>query len=166
MINRLLLLLMFVGCCLQAQAQADSGNDLCAEIEKKKDDFTDELRFNSPIMNGLHTSRMTIFKYVAEDKATYYLSLRTVGSTVSVNKTGVIVLFEDGTKWMKDSEIDVKAGSDGFNYSAFITLKSADLKTFSTKKVKKFRLYIYDEDVDPVDAEKFMRYTECIRAAK
>jgi hypothetical protein len=141
-------------------------DDLCSQIEKEKDEFTNELKFNSPLINGRQISPLTIYKYINKGKATYYLSLRTNGSTVNVNQTGVIILFQDGTKWARASKIDVDAGSNGFDYSTFITLTPTDLKTFGTKKIKKFRLYIYDEDVNSSDADKFKLYTECIKNAK
>lgn len=138
----------------------------CSKIDKQIDDFTNETKFNSPIMNGRQLSPMIIYKHINKDKAVYYLSLRTYGSTVNVNGNGVIILFQDGTKWSKASKIDVEAESDGFEYSAFITLTPTDLTTFSTKKIKKFRLYIYDEEVNSNDAEKFRLYTQCIKTEK
>lgn len=138
----------------------------CSKIEKEKDEFTNELRFSSPLMNGRQISPMTIYKYINKGKTVYYLSLRTNGSTVNVNKSGVIILFQDGTKWTRASKIDVEAGSNGFEYSAFITLTPTDLTTFLTKRIKKFRLYIYDEEVNSSDADRFKLYTECIKKAK
>ncbi|SFI14112.1 SRPBCC family protein [Halpernia frigidisoli] len=138
----------------------------CSKIEKEKDEFTSELKFSSPLMSGRQISPMIIYKHINKGKSVYYLSLHTNGSTVNVNESGVIILFQDGTKWTRSSKIDVDAGSNGFDYSSFITLTSTDLLTFSTKKIKKFRLYIYDEDVDPSSAEKFKLYTECIKNSK
>jgi len=138
----------------------------CSKIDKQIDDFTNEVKFNSPIMNGRQLSSMIIYKHINKGKTVYYLSLRTYGSTVNVNENGVIILFQDGTKWSRASKIDVEADSKGFEYSAFITLTTADLTTFSTKKIKKFRLYIYDEEVNSSDADKFRLYTQCIKTAK
>lgn len=138
----------------------------CSKVDKQIDDFTNELKFSSPLMNGRKLSPIIIYKHVNKGKAVYYLSLRTYGNTVNVNESGVIILFEDGTKWNRASKIDVESDSNGYEYSAFITLTSADLITFSTKKIKKFRLYIYDETINPSDAEKFRIYTQCIKVAK
>ena len=75
-------------------------------------------------------------------------------------------MFTDGTKLTKPTEkIDVKYDK-GYEYSAFITLTTADLTTLNTKKVKKFRLYIHDETVSSVEADKFKLYVSCIRKAK
>lgn len=141
-------------------------NYLCSKIEKEKDDFTNELRFSSPLMSGREILPMTIHKYINKGKSTFYLSLSVTGNTVNVNKNGVIILFQDGTKWTRASKIDVESGSSGFDYSTFITLTPNDIMTFSTKKIKKFRLYIYDKEVNSSDADKFKLYTECIKNAK
>lgn len=138
----------------------------CSKIDKSVDDFTSEIKFSSPMINGRQLSPMIIYKNINKGKTVYYLSLRTYGSTVNVNENGVIILFQDGTKWSRGSKIDVEADSNGFEYSAFITLTSADLTTFSTKKIKKFRLYIYDEEINSSDAEKFKLYTQCIKTIK
>ncbi|MBA0885348.1 hypothetical protein [Flavobacterium undicola] len=138
----------------------------CSKIDKQIDEFTNEIKFSSPIMSDRQLSPTIIYKYINKGKSVYYLSLRTYGSTVNVNETGVIILFQDGTKWSRASKIDVEAESNSYQYSAFITLTPADLITFSTKKIKKFRLYIYDEEVNSSDAEKFKLYTKCIKTAK
>ena len=130
------------------------------------DEFTIEIKYNSPLFNGKKLSPRTIYKYLNKRKSVYYLSLKTTGITVNVNESGVIILFTDGTKWTRSSKIDVEAGSDGFDYSAFITLSSSDITTFSKKKIKKFRLFIYDEVVSSSDGDRFKLYTDCIKNAK
>lgn len=132
----------------------------CSKIEREVDDFTGEIKVSSPF------SSMIIYKYINKGKTLYYLSLRAYGSTVNVNETGVTILFADGTKWMRQSKIDVDAESSGFEYSAFINLTSADLNIFTSKKIKKFRLYIYDEEVNSSDADKFKLYVKCVKETK
>lgn len=138
----------------------------CSQIERIKDEFTNELKFYTPSMMDGEISPVSIVKVIDKGKSVYYLSLNTIGSSVNVSKKGVIILFEDGTKWTRNEKIDVDAGSDGFEYSAFITLSPTDLTTFSTKKIKKFRLYVYDQEVNSKNAERFKMFTGCIRAAK
>jgi hypothetical protein len=105
-----------------------------------------------------------IYKYVKKGKPTlYYLGLRTYGSTVNVYEKGVTILFDDGTKWYKQSKIDVQADNNGFEYSAFILLNASDLLTFTTKKIKKFRLYIYDGAINTSDADKFNLFIKCVK---
>jgi hypothetical protein len=141
--------------------------DLCSLIIRDVDDFTDEISLRSPYSNdNLQMYPMAIIKTISKTKTTYYLSLLAIGQTVSLFEKGVIILFDDGTKWTKPNEIDVEATENGFEYRAFITLSLADLTTFSTKKIKKYRLYVYDKEVNSNDADNFKIYTKCIKEAK
>jgi len=137
---------------------------LCARIERKVDDFTDEIKLTSPIMAGKNLSPVSIIKVIDKGVATYYLSLLTYGQTVTVDGTGVIILFSDGTKWNKESKIDVDATENGFRYNAFIPLTTSDLELFTSKTINKFRLYIYDEEIEPIDAKKFTIFLKCIQS--
>ena len=138
-------------------------NALCLKIEKTTDDFTNVVTFNNPIIEGRQISSMILYKTVKSDKVTYYLSLQTFGSTVNVGKTGVIILFDDGTKMSKPTvKIDVDAEEKGFKYRAFIPLTEIEVKSLNTRKIVKFRLYIYDEEVSPGFAEKFSYYVKCV----
>jgi len=135
---------------------------LSKNIEKQVDDFEDKITFNSPITNDL-----SIMKVIQKGKTTYYLSLETSGSTLNYNGKGVTILFKDGTKWTKPNEkIDVKViDGSGWGYSSFITLNQQDLLLFSKKVIKKFRLYIYDNE-NPNEVEKFPYYVQSIKESK
>lgn len=139
---------------------------LGSEIEREVDDFTGKINLNSPLAFDNEICSMTIFKTIANGKSSYSLFLRTIGQTVNINKTGAIVLFSDGTKWTKPAKIDVEAQSNGFEYTTFIALTTTDLTTFATKKVKKFRLYVYDQEVSNYESEKFKVYVSCIMSMK
>ena len=139
---------------------------LCSKIEKEIDEFTGVIKLSSPIVENNRLSSTVIYKNISKGKPSYYLSLRTIGSTVVLNETGCTVLFTDGTKWTKPVKIDVDVNSDGYVYSAFITLSPSDLLTFSTKIIKKYRLYIFDEDIKLLSAEKFKFFVKCIKEAK
>ena len=141
-------------------------NFFCSKIEKEIDEFTNEIKFSTPSLSDGEISPVSILKIISKGKTIYYLSLRTQGSTININKTGVIILFQDGTKWSKDAKIDADVGRNGFDYSAFITLNPNDLAIFSTKKIKKFRLYIYDQEISPRNAELFKYYVDCIKTIK
>jgi|BioPla2DNA2_1021312.scaffolds.fasta_scaffold36365_2 hypothetical protein len=142
-------------------------NALCSKIEKRTDDFTNEVTINNPIIEGRQISSMILYKSVKSGKVSYSLSLRTYGSTVNVGETGVIILFDDGTKMSKPTvKIDVDSDEKGFKYSAYIPLTEIEVKSLTTKKIKKFRLYIYDEEVSPGFAEKFTYYVKCVMEKK
>jgi len=138
----------------------------CKKIKRKVDDFTDDITINSPLIDNRNISSMIIYKTISKGKVIYNLRLKTFGSTVIVDGTGAIILFEDGTKITKPVKIDVEADTKGFEYSAFLPLTQNDLEILSSKKVKKFRLYIYDETVNPVFAAKFKIYIDCIQETK
>ena len=141
---------------------------LCSRIEREVDEFTDKIGLHSPLIGvGYSIAPLRIHKYIAKSNTVYYLSLTAYGATVVVDGTGIIILFTDGSKLIKsDEEIDVDVSDEGYEYSAFITLTQSDLTTLSTKQVKKFRLYIFDEEVESSEAEKFMVYVKCIRKQK
>lgn len=136
--------------------------ETCGDLFRRVDDFTDKIKISNP----LGELPMMIYKDISKSRTDYYLRLSTTGSTVNVDGKGVIVIFEDGTKWTRQVKIDVDAGSEDYDYSAFITLTAADLNTFATKTIKKYRLYIYDEELPQFQGEKFKLYAACIKKAK
>ena len=138
----------------------------CKKLAREIDDFADVVKINSPLITGSVVSSLFIYKNISKTETKYYLGLRTTGSTVVVDGKNVIVLFTDGTKWANPEKINVKAGKNGFDYSAFIPLTKDDLLVFSEKTIKKFRLYIFDKEVNLGDAEKFLAYVNCIKDAK
>jgi hypothetical protein len=136
------------------------------ELIRDVDDFTGEINISSPIFRKCAVP-FVIQKTITKLKKTYYyLSLRTYGNTLNVNEKVISVIFEDGTKWSKQSKIDADYDDGSYIYSAFIGLSQNDLEIFSTKKIKKFRLYIYDKEININDAEKFCEYVKLIKSAK
>lgn len=138
-------------------------NDPCSKIEREIDDFTDEVSLNTPRVVNRGSSSIILYKIVKNSKVVYYMGLSAYGLTVNIGISGVIILFEDGTKMNKPSEeIDVDTSDSGFEYSAFITLTEAEVQMLSAKKIKKYRLYIYDGEVNSEDANQFAEYVKCI----
>jgi len=162
----LLLLFSILFINAESKAQENEASDVCSRIERKVDEIEGEIQLNSPLINGSALSSLIIYKDIKNGKAVYYLSLKTRGSTVVVDGKGATILFTDGTKLKKEEDIDVDSDESGFKYSAFITLTPADLVTFSTKKIKMFRLYIFDKIVSPEDSEEFTAYVSCIKKQK
>lgn len=140
---------------------------LCSKIKRKADDFTNEVKFHNPIIVGRNISPMILYKYIKDGKVDYYLNLIAYGSTVNVGETGVIILFDDGTKMNKPTvKISVDTDEGGFEYSAYIPLTETEVKSLTMKNIKKFRLYIYDRDVGNGFGEKFANYVKCILEKK
>lgn len=136
---------------------------LCAKLERRVDDFTSEIRINSPIFDGVKMSPIIIYKVINGNSSQYYLSLSADGSTLNVGESGLIILFEDGTKLERPNQkIDVEAGDSDFKYKAFISLTETDLEKFTSKKISKYRLYIYDKTINQGEGEKFTHFVKCV----
>ena len=132
-------------------------NEVCSKINKKVDDFTNEIEFFSP------SKSPKIIKNINGKTSTYYLYLSSLGQTYNPNIKGIIILFKDGTKMIKDVKISSQATAYGHNYSCNVLLNQNDLNILSTKNIKKYRLYIYDSEVSSIDSEKFRLQVKCIQ---
>ena len=60
---------------------------LCSKIDRKVDDFTGNIKLNSPIIKNTELSSVIVYKDISKTLTSYYLSLRTYGSTVVVDGT-------------------------------------------------------------------------------
>lgn len=132
-----------------------------SSIDKNIDDFDNSKTFYTQMLKPAFITRI-----VKKSTITYYLSFSTKGSTLNAGEKGVYVIFQDGTKWIRSLEkIDVEY-DDGYEYSSFTTITAADLRLFQRKKVKKFKLYIYDYEVSEEDATFFQIQANYIQLAK
>ncbi|MCX6210252.1 MAG: hypothetical protein NTZ59_12340, partial [Bacteroidetes bacterium] len=120
------------------------------EINREVDEFTGEIDINSPRLSKLGY----ILKNIDKGKSTYYFSTSIKSSGIYLGK-GVIILFSDGTKWSRPSEVVDVDYSSGFENNVFMKLTQSDIEIFKKKVIKKIRLYIHDKDVDPKEAEHF-----------
>ncbi|MFC2176533.1 hypothetical protein ACFLR1_06160 [Bacteroidota bacterium] len=143
----------------------DEGN-LCESIERRKDDFTDVIKLNTPVILSNGLSPVIIYKTIKDDSVKYRLSLNTIGSTANVDGKGATVLFDDGSKLEFETDIEVDVTERGFKYSTYVELTDTQLNTFKSKKVKKFRLYIYDKAVVIDFSDKFLIYVACLIEAE
>lgn len=136
---------------------------ICDKIERTVDDLADRILINSPIIGDRGPTSMTIIKSIEASKQDYFLALNVYGGAAYVGKSGVIILFDDGTKIKNDShKIEVKAAGSSYEYSVFMPLTETQVEKLATAKIKKFRLVIYDKEVNDEEAEKFMYYVRCI----
>ena len=136
-------------------------NEICDAIDRKIDDFTDQIILNSPV--GWDAC---IHKTIKNNVSNYGISLSVSDSYCSVNQSKIILLFTDGSKWNRVNDISVTAGSDYYNYFTYITLTQSELKLFSTKIIDKFRLGIFDKQMNICDAMRFREFVRCIINAK
>ena len=138
-------------------------------VERSYDEIENEVWIRSPYQacSGCEFMKMSLNKYITKGGIRYYLSLSTIGSTFTLLPKGVIVLFTDGTKWIKSLEgIDSDLKDGDFEYSAFIRLTSTDLAMFKSKTIKKYRLYIYDEYVTEEQGQFFKASVSEVIATK
>ena len=142
-------------------SQTDS-IDCFNKFTRNIDEFENMVRFGSHFNDNIN-----ICKYVNIENGseTYYMSLSTIASTISVGKKGVTILFDDKSKMVKNYEkIDIKVNAygSGYEYYSIINLTKDDLYVLSTKKIYKFRLYIYDEEINQDFAENFKETVSCL----
>lgn len=131
-------------------------------VEKSIDEYTGEITINT----RTKFDGAMLYKSIKKGVTTYYLNLEAEGSTVNYNTRGVIVLFTDGTKWIKPSEKVSLNYSSGFHYSSFIRLTPADIEVFSKKFIKGYELYIYDSKLDISEAEEFVMGVNKVKISK
>lgn len=156
-INSTLLVLLTIA--LSANCQEDCSSFL----QKEKDKFSDQTTIYTPI-----TDPIVINKIIMKDVVYYYLSIEVAGSTVTVGRKGVYILFEDGTKFSKPGEeIDTKVNQSGsgYLYTCFVELKKSEVEIFTKKKITDVKLYIYDREIDNSIASKFKCTTTAILKA-
>jgi hypothetical protein len=131
-------------------------------VEKSIDEYTGEITISTQIkFDGA-----MLHKYIRKGVTTYYLNLEAEGSTVNYSTSGVIVLFTDGTKWIKPSQKVSLNYRSGFHYSSFIRLTPADVEIFSKKFIKGYKLYIYDSKLDISEAEEFVMGVNKVKISK
>lgn len=130
----------------------------CDRITSEKDDFKDEVTLRTPLLAAAQISKIKS----KHKNPRYYLLLSTIGRTVVVDGKGAFILFEDEGKWSKSVRIDVDATENGFEYTAFIPLTNADMKLLKSKKISKFKLYIFEQYMSENDANMFIQDVNCI----
>ncbi len=132
--------------------------DYCSEIKVIKDKFEDKTTFYSP-----YVGQISLGKSIGEgEDGSVYMFLVANGSQFSINKKGLIILFNDGNKISKPNEaITVKMGKGKyFDYKATIKLNEEEIKLFTEKTVTDFRLYIYDVEVE--NGTDLQEYLKCM----
>ncbi len=131
-------------------------SDPCSLLYKEYDEIEGRTKIRSPLYYPY-----SIHKTYSGTDTTYYLSLVAIGYTLNSIEKGVIILFQDSSQWKSDAKVEpgVTYG-EGWKYSAFISLTKADIAIFKSKRIKKYRLYIYDQDVK--DPEEFRLIIDCI----
>jgi hypothetical protein len=125
-------------------------------IQRDIDPQTGEITIANSYLDNVQFS-----KWMLKKKTAYYLSLYVEKDTVMKDQKGVIVFFDDGSKWERVNEkIEQKENSSEF--SVFIELSDKDLRLFSTKKITKFRLWKFESEIQKSFAEQFLLMVNAI----
>lgn len=152
--------------CFDIKAQEQIENSICSEIQKQFDEFNNETNYYTPGLINNEISSVIFSKYTKGAKSEFYIRLKSYGATVVIDGYDAAIIFTDNTKWNKHVKIDVDVEKDYFEYTAFIKLTPDDILTFSKKNIKKFRLYIFDNEVDSLQSNNYKIYFNCLKNIK
>lgn len=115
----------------------------------KIDKFTGEKVYYSGV-----NKVVSFAKFVNKQESLQYVSINVTGSSLSYGGTGVTILFDNGKQINRPNEkIDTDYKSSGWNYSAFFKLTINEVNLFKSSKVEAVKLYIYDTNVNSIDAD-------------
>lgn len=129
----------------------------CGDIIKTYDKFDDEYTYSTPYSDAIVFS-----KVVGKKNTAYYMSVSDIGLTASFG-SGVTILFEDGSRIEKNTEVNVKVNDNAkFVYSAFFHLTESDMEKILNMNMTDIRLYI--EDVTVKMPFKYREYMKCLIA--
>lgn len=131
----------------------------CKEITLKKDDLRESITYSSPVLEPVGFIRT-----IDKDGDHTYISLSSIGHSITYSASGVILLFDDGSKWDKpDAKVDVRVKDLGsYIYSVFIPLDDDDIQLFITKKIVKYGVYLFNTELKEKKAMKYTLYANCI----
>ena len=154
-------LLFLMVLCFHQELYSQKNSSPCKDITKKVDDFTGEIKYDTPL--GMN---LGMLKSIHGSDTSYYLTLNLM-STYSAIGDGAYILFTDGTKWLKPEErIDIRYLSGGYymHYS-FTRISLDELVELESKTIKKIKLYISESEIPIKDAEKFNKYISCLKSS-
>ena len=133
-------------------------NYLCENISKEYDEFEKTTTYYTP-----SSEKVSFTKVIQFGKPTYYLSLSTIGSTLNIGEYGVKIMFEDKSILsFPTTKVKVDIDDNGYEYSSFIRIQPALMLKLKSKRIKSFKLYIYNDTLDEEESHSAKRYFECL----
>ena len=136
----------------------------CSKIKENFDKINNIKSFNTPIL-----SKVTLYKDIEKGVANYDLRLIAKGSTAVVDGKGLTIFFKDGTKIVKPNatiKVSVSSNGNGYDYSCFVNISKAELLTFQSKEIIKYKLYIFEESLNDIESENLKGFSKCIAVKK
>lgn len=139
-------------------SQSTKTDEICESIQVSKDKFSDEATYRSPQTDGI-----TLIKMKSKDYIDNYINIVVNGLTLNVDKTGLFILFDDGTKIEKPNaqiDVDTEIGVSGYIYSIFEPLNDEEIKLLSKQKITDVKIHFYDKVIE--NGDKISEYMKCI----
>jgi len=131
---------------------------LCSRLSPLKDKFSSKVTTDTPT-----NFEYSITKIEEIEASRIYLRLQSYGTTLSVGKNGLKILFSDGTVIEKpDAKINSKVEAGGYTYSCFINLNKDDIEILSNKTITDYSLYIYERKIKDNNAYELKEYLKCL----
>ena len=150
--------LIFITISVNTYAQIDS--TICCKINKTQNEFDKQIVFETPLLRNC-----SLIKVISEknNQTAYYLSLSATGLTFNVNTKGVKIILSNGQIVSFPAEkIEVSLNDNGYNYSCFIQLTKDKIEILKKFKIKKWQLYIYENEQDEIEAEEIRIMLNCL----
>ncbi|MRX66960.1 hypothetical protein SAMN06265349_102890 [Flavobacterium resistens] len=131
---------------------------LCSRLSPMKDKFSSKVITDTPT-----NFEYSITKIEENGANRIYLRLQLYGTTLNIGKTGLKILFSDGTVLEKpDVKINSKVDTAGYVYSCFINLSKGDIEILSNKTITDYSLYIYERKIKDNNAYELKDYLKCL----
>ena len=101
-------------------------------------------------------------KLINNERITYNLYLSAHSDLVLKDGKGIIVVFTDSTIWRKPGRIIGNLANNGCDYTMTINVTQEDVSLFSTKSIAKYMLYIFDQEMNAIEATEFKTAVKCV----
>jgi hypothetical protein len=138
----------------------EANEKYCKKIITKIDKFNGDTTYISPHAAGF----MDPIYFIKKNGETM-ISMIGSGSTLNIEKEGLIILLKDGTKIERpDMSIDWDSNPPyGWIYSVFFTLTEEEIRLLSNSPISSARMYVYDTDYHEKKSLKQMEYLKCLQ---
>lgn len=108
----------------------------------------------------------SIYKYIYSDKTIkYYLHVSLDDCHCTGNGTGLMIIFNDGTKFKRNNakiNMDYYYNCGMFTYSVILPLTMDEVEMFSQKEIKKLKMYIFEKKFAENESETFKKFVNCL----
>lgn len=133
----------------------------CSDLVAKNVD-----KFNGAVTYKTSTTRRVSFLKITDNGISgIYIYAEAPSSSLKVGEKGAVFLLEDGTKIsIPEAQIEVKPSRNGqsYIYNTMHRLSDEEVNLLRKKKITDIRLYIFDAELFPPDAEAAIAGLNCL----